>query len=40
MSEQGELYKIINIGIDITENKEKEFELNKVIEQLKQQLKK
>jgi len=40
MSEHGELYKIINIGIDITENKEKEFELNKVIEQLKQQLKK
>lgn len=40
MDESGTLYKIINIGLDITENKRKEMELNAVIEQLKQQLKK
>lgn len=40
MDESGNLYKIINIALDITENKRKEMELNAVIEQLKQQLKK
>jgi len=35
MGESGNLYKIINIGFDITENKNKEAELTKVIEQLK-----
>lgn len=40
MDEEGNLYKIINIALDITENKRKEQELNGVIEQLKQQLKK
>ncbi|MEW5846414.1 MAG: PAS domain-containing protein [Bacteroidota bacterium] len=40
MDESGNLYKIINIALDITENKKKEEELNRIIEQLKQQLKK
>lgn len=40
MDENGQLYKIINIGLDITENKQKEEELNSIIAQLKEQLKK
>ncbi|NLI86777.1 MAG: PAS domain-containing protein [Bacteroidales bacterium] len=35
MDESGKLYKIINIGFDITENKNKEAELTKIIEQMK-----
>ncbi|BDX37854.1 hypothetical protein CYCD_12090 [Tenuifilaceae bacterium CYCD] len=35
MGEKGELYRIINIGFDITDNKHKEAELEKLINQLK-----
>ncbi len=40
LDEKGKLYKIINIGYDITLNKQKEQELNNIISQLKEQLKK
>lgn len=40
MDESGKLYKIINIALDITDNKVKELELNQIIEKLRQQLKK
>jgi methyl-accepting chemotaxis protein len=39
IDQNGNLYKIINIGLDITESKQKEEELNKAIELLKKQIK-
>jgi hypothetical protein len=35
MDELGQLYKIINIGFDISENKRKEVEMASLINQLK-----